>query len=111
MYGRLVQRCKNSLDCDFLYDSELCYECVDTRKSFNCMYSEKLQECIDTLFSFDMRNCQNCIFCANGRNLNYCIENKQYGKEEFEQKKAEIFSAHKNIEKSKEKYSALRSNQ
>ena len=110
MYGRLVQRCKNSLDCTFLYDSELCYECVDSRKAFNCMYSERLQECMNTLFSFDMRNCQNCIFCTNGRNLNYCIENKQCTKEEFEQKKAAILSTHKNIEKAKGKYSVLRSN-
>jgi hypothetical protein len=73
------------------------------------MYSEKLQECMDVLFSFDMRNCQNCIFCANGRNLNYCIENKQYSKEEFEQKKSEILSTHENIEKAKEKYALMRS--
>jgi hypothetical protein len=109
MYGRLVQRCKGSMDCDFLYDSELCYECMDTRKSFKCMYGERLQECIEVLFSFDMRNCQNCLFCINGRNLNYCIENKQCTKEEFERKKVEILSTYENIEKAKEKYSALRS--
>ncbi|PIR68935.1 hypothetical protein COX93_01040 [Candidatus Nomurabacteria bacterium CG_4_10_14_0_2_um_filter_30_12] len=109
MYGRLVQRCKNSLDCDFLYDSELCYECIDTVKSFKCMYGERLQECVDVLFSFDMRNCQNCILCTNGRNLTYCIENKRYTKEEYEQKKAEILSSHKNIQKTKEKYIEIRS--
>ena len=109
MYGRLIQRCKNSIDCDFLYDSELCYECIDVRKSFNCIYGERLEGCIDTLFSFDMRNCQNCIFCVNGRNLSYCIENKQCTKEEFEAKKAEILSSYENIEKAKKKYLEIRS--
>lgn len=108
MYGRLIQRCKNSIDCDFLYDSELCYECVDTRKSFKCMHSERLQECVDVLFSFDMRNCQNCIFCTNGRNINYCIENVQYSKEEYEKKKSEIFATHESVEKAKEKYKTIR---
>ena len=108
MYGRLIQRCKNSVDCNFLYDSELCYECVDTRKSFSCMYSEKLQECVNTLFSFDMRNCQNCIFCVNGRNLNYCIENKKYSKEEYEKKKNEILKSNESIKKAKELYKSMR---
>jgi hypothetical protein len=109
LYGRLVQRCKGSVDCAFLYDSELCYECVDTRKSFKCMYGERLQECVDVLFSFDMRNCQNCIFCTNGRNLNYCIENIQCTKEEFEKKKAEILANNESIEKAKKRYDLLRS--
>lgn len=109
MYGRLIQHCKNSVDCAFLYDSELCYECIDTRKSFKCMYSERLLECADVLFSFDMRNCQNCIFCINGRNLSYCIDNVQYTREEYEGKKAEIFSSYESLEEAKKKYAQLRS--
>jgi len=108
MYGRLIQSCKTSVDCAFLYESELCYECSDCRKCFSCMYSERLQDCIEVLFSFDMRNCQNCILCTNGRNLNYCIENAQYTKEEFEKKKAEILASHESIERTKEKYNQLR---
>lgn len=110
MYSRLIQRCKNSLDCNFLYDSELCYECIDTRKSFKCIFGERLQECVDVLFSFDMRNCQNCILCTNGRNLNYCIENKQYSKEEFEKKKAKIFSSYDRVEETKKRYLDLKNN-
>ena len=108
MYGRLIQNCKTSIDCAFLYESELCYECSDCRKCFKCLFSERLQDCIETLFSFDMRNCQNCILCSNGRNLNYCIENIQHTKEEFEKKKAEILASHKSLEEIKEKYNKLR---
>jgi len=108
LYGRLIMNCKNCVDCDFLYDSELCYECVDTRKSFKCLYGERLQECVDTLFSFDMRNCQNCIFCTNGRNLTYCIENKQVSREEFEKKKAEILKDYASIEAAKKKYQEIK---
>lgn len=108
MYGRLIQNCKTSNDCNFLYESELCYECSDCIKCFKCLYSERLQDCIEVLFSFDMRNCQNCIFCTNGRSLNYCIENVQHTKEDFEKKKAEIFSSYDSIEKAKEKYKKMR---
>ena len=108
LYGRLVQNCKNSMDCAFLYDSELCYECVDTRKSFKCVYGERLQECADVLFSFDMRNCQNCIFSTNLRNKSNCIENVQCTKEEFEKKKAEIFKDYASVEEAKRKYEKLR---
>lgn len=108
LYGRLIMGCKSSLDSAFLYYSELCYECTDIRKSFKCMYSEQLQDCIDVSFSFDMRNCQNCILCTNGRNLSYCIENVQHTKEEFEKKKSEIFASYESIEKAKEKYKELR---
>ncbi len=108
MYGRLIQRCKTSIDCTFLYDSELCYECSDCKKCFKCLFSERLQDCIEILFSFDMRNCQNCIFCTNGRNLNYCIENVQCTKEEFEKKKMEILASHESTEKAKKRYDELR---
>ncbi|MEK7140752.1 MAG: hypothetical protein AAB815_03130 [Patescibacteria group bacterium] len=108
MYGRLIQNCKTSLDCAFLYESELCYECSDCKKCFKCLFSERLQDCVDVLFSFDMRNCNNCIFCTNGRNLSNCIENVQYIKEEFEKKKAEILASYGSIEKAKEKYKTLR---
>jgi len=67
-----------------------------------------LQECVDVLFSFDMRNCQNCILCTNGRNLSYCIENKQCTREEYEKKKAEILKSYTLIKKTKERYMEIR---
>ncbi len=108
-YSRLLMKSKFVYDAVSTYESELCYECVDCKGSFKCLYSERLHECVDVLFSFDMRNCQNCIFCINGRNLSYCIENKQYSKEEFEKKKAEIFTDFNSIERAKKKYEELRS--
>lgn len=110
LYGRLVQRCKSVMDCNVIYDSELCYECVDTRNSFKCLYGERLQECMDVLFSFDMRNCQNCIFCSNGRNLKYCINNKQCTKEEYDKNRIEVLASYESIEKAKEKYKFLKGN-
>ena len=87
MYGRLVYRCKFTVDSDFIQDSELCYDCIDTRKSFKCMFSENCEASTDLLFCFDMRDCQNCIFSTNLRHKSYHIFNKPVSKEEYEAKK------------------------
>lgn len=108
MYSRLIFNSKHCLDVVSTYESELCYECIDCKKCFNCSFSERLQDCIDVHFSFDMRNSQNCLFSTNGRNMTYCIENKQYTKEEFEKKKAEIFASHESLETAKKRYLELR---
>ncbi|HEV7424140.1 MAG TPA: hypothetical protein VGO21_03035 [Candidatus Paceibacterota bacterium] len=110
MYSRLLQRCKGCVDCAFVYDSELCYECIDARKCFKCVYSEKCQESSDLLFCYNMRNSNNCIFCTNGRNVSNAILNVKYSKEEYEKKKSEILSSYENIEKAKKEYENLKSN-
>lgn len=110
LYGRLVQRCKGCVDCAFIYDSELCYECIDCRSCFKCMYSEQCQSSSDLLFCYNMRDSQNCILCTNGRHMSNSILNVKYSKEEFEKKKAEIFSSYENIEEAKKQYSELKQN-
>jgi hypothetical protein len=86
-YGRLIQRSKMSVDCAYLYDSELCYECVDCRQCFRCLFSEQCQTSSDLLFCYDMRDSQNCIFCTNGRHMSNAILNVRYDKETFEKRK------------------------
>jgi len=108
MYCRLVQRCKNTLDSNFIYDSELCYECNDINKCYKCFFSEQCQTSSDLLFCYNMRDSQNCIFCANGRHMTHAIYNKKCTKEEFEAKRKEIFSSYENIEKAKKEFEELK---
>lgn len=108
MYSRLIQRCKNCLDCSVIYDSELCYECLDSRECFKCLYCEQCQSSSDLIFCYNMRNSSNCIFCTNGRNMSNSIFNVKYSKEEFEKKKAEIFANYESIEKAKQEYAELK---
>lgn len=109
MYGRLVQHCKACVDCAFIYDSEKCYECIDGRKLYNCMFTEQCQSSTDLYFSYNCRDSTNAIFCTNGRHISYQIENKPCTKEEFEAKKAEIFSSHESLEEAKKKFEMLKS--
>ncbi len=109
MYSRLVQTCKGVIDCAFIHKSELCYECIDTRECFKCIYSEQCQSSTDLIFCYNMRNSNNCIFCTNGRNISNAIRNVKYTKEEFEKKKAEIFSSYESIEQAKKEFAELKS--
>jgi hypothetical protein len=109
MYSRLIQKCKGCVDNAFIHQSELCYECIDTRECFKCMYCEQCQSSTDLFFCYNVRNSNNCIFCVNGRNLSNAILNVKYSKEEFEAKKAEIFSSYENIEKAKKEFAELKS--
>jgi len=108
MYGRLVYRCKFVLDSAFTQDSELCYECIDVRKSYKCMFSENCEASADLLFCFDMRDCQNCIFSTNLRHKTYHIFSKPVSKEEFEAKKKEIFSSYENLEEAKKEFEKVK---
>ena len=56
---------------------EHCYDCQ------NCYYSTGLTEC---RFCYDCKGCSNCFMCVNLRQKSYCILNKQYSKEEYEEK-------------------------
>ncbi len=110
MYGRLIYRCKNTLDSSFAQDSELLYECVDVRQCFRTMFSERCEASSDLLFCFDCKDCQNCILSTNLRHKKYYIENQQYTKEEYEKRKNEILASYSSIQEAKKKFLELRSN-
>ncbi len=80
---------KQSRDCADCYlasvegGAELCYECVDSARIYNCQYCALLKDCTSCFYSYDLRNCSNCFLCWNLRNKNYCILNQQYTKEEY----------------------------
>jgi len=73
--------------------SELCYECasgggVYASKFLNfCMSNNPLGGAMHSTYleyCFATVTCNNCFGCANLRNKEYCILNKQYTKEEYE---------------------------
>jgi len=85
-YGYRVLGCKNSLDIAMCWYLEQSYDCLYCFKSYNLKYSFNSRDCMDSSFLYDCRNCQNCFMCWNLRNQKYCIQNKQYKKEEYEKK-------------------------
>ncbi len=92
---------QNNISCMDLYGtttSEISYENIDCKWSFKSYF---LINCVDCRNSIFLRNCINCEECILSSNLNwkkYFILNKQYSKEDYLERKKEIF---KNIEKNK----------
>ncbi len=83
-YCYRVVEVKDSYDVALSYNLQNSYDCVSCHDSFNLNFSETSKDCIDSYFLFDCRNCQNCFMSWNLRNKQYCIRNKQYTKEEYE---------------------------
>lgn len=84
-------KCKDVYDSSNMYEGpELSYMTLGVITTFNCHFclyaftSSDLWYC-DTCF-----NCSNCFGCAGLKNKKYCVFNKQYDKETYEQVVAKI---------------------
>lgn len=77
--------CKNCIDTLLLRASELCLQCTDCSKLYNCAYCQNCDNSSELMFCFDVKNSQNCFGCTGLNRKNYCIFNKQHSKEEYEQ--------------------------
>lgn len=89
-YSNWLQHCQNCIDCFHLNKSEQAYQCFFGDRLYNCQFLLKCFSSNDSNFSYDCRNIQNCTLCYNLRNKQYCFLNKQYSKEEYEKKVAEL---------------------
>ena len=79
-------------DGKYLYDSmggtfEWCYEVNHVGlKGSNCLFcSGVLNSTYNMYYSEWCHGCHDCFGCAGLRNKSYCVFNKQYSKEEYEQ--------------------------
>lgn len=85
---------KDTVDCDRIDKSELCYECVFGSHLYNCNYLFNCFTCSDCEFSFDLVNCRNCFLCAGLRNVEYRILNKAVPKEKYEEEIRKLKQTH-----------------
>jgi hypothetical protein len=94
------ENCKHLFSSKFIKDSlgtigygtksENLLEVVATGHSSNVIGSYWAENSNNVMYSFDVRNCQNCIGCDALKNGKYSIFNKEYAKEEYEELKEHI---------------------
>lgn len=93
-------------NCGYLYDSfhnnncydmtyaaqknELSYEMVDCSESFNCGWVGDSYNCLDSFYLFHCNNIKNSLGCVGLKNKQYCILNRQFSPEQYEQIKNQI---------------------
>lgn len=107
-YTTYVQRCRDIADCFFIFDSELCYECIDCYHGYNLLYSINTQNCSDSQFLFDSKSCKYCFGCINLNNKEYYIFNKPYSKDEYAAQLKELIATRESLEQAKEEIAKLK---
>ncbi|MFA6305676.1 MAG: hypothetical protein WC651_03020 [Candidatus Gracilibacteria bacterium] len=92
-----AENCKNSVhvwrnskfvyDCDTVgMDSELAYECINTAiNSYNNKFCNRCWTVSESFYSDDCDNSSNLFGCIGLNHKKYCILNKEYKKEEYEE--------------------------
>ncbi len=80
-------------DCLAIQSCELCYACVDTKKSFSCSYLHECIQCTNCSLCYDCQSCEHCFGSYNLRHKKYYIYNTQYSKKEYGEALQEIMPA------------------
>ncbi len=89
-YGYGFKKDRSCVDGFYNLHCELCYDCIDVHKSYDLKGSQDCINCSSSAFLRDCIGCQNC-FCSVGlRNKEYCFENQQLTKEEYQKRISEI---------------------
>jgi hypothetical protein len=107
-YTTYLQRCRDISDCFFIFDSELCYECIDCNHCYNLRYSQGCQNCSDSTLLFDCKACKDCFGCVNLRNKQYYIFNQPYSKEDYLAKIKTLTTSRELFEQARSDARALR---
>jgi hypothetical protein len=89
-YLRKTNSIKDSLDLYDCSEDELCYECVNVRKSYQAVFSVDCESCVNVWFSKDCTGCSDCVGCANLVNKSYHIFNEPFSKGDYEKKVKEL---------------------
>lgn len=84
MYGVGVKKCNDAIDVLHTHGSELLYECVDCRGSYNLKFSEDCENCHDSWFLKNCLGCRSCFGCVNLRHKEFYLFNKKVPKSEYE---------------------------
>jgi hypothetical protein len=83
MFSNLGVRIKDSMEINFSFDCELCYEIINCKNCYRVVYGCSLKDCRNSYFLQDCVNCSECILSCNLRNKTFCYKNKQLSEEEY----------------------------
>lgn len=87
MYSYFLNKNTDIMDCNYMINSTLCYECNQMENGYNVVMSEESQNISDAYFCYQLRGCDHCMFSNNLANKSYYLYNKPCTKEEFEEAK------------------------
>ena len=86
MFSYALWRSKDLVDCVYVADSELCYQCTDVQNGYNLKFCEHCANCSDSAFLFNCSGCRDCYLCAGISQQQYCFANEKLTREEYERR-------------------------
>lgn len=88
----IIEHARDCMDCSYLFGGcELCYETYYAWSSYKAVFCDFIKSCSDVWFCYDCFGTKNSFMCSNLRNKEYCIRNKQYTKQQYEEEMKKIF--------------------
>ena len=103
MYGYGFKKNISCVDGFYNLHCELCYDCIYVHHCYGLRGCQDCINCASSAFLKDCIGCQNCFLCIGLRDKQYCFENRQLTREEYETKMAPIdLGSHRQYQKCKE---------
>ena len=85
LYNRYNTYWSSCVDCYQADYCQTCYDCVKIDHCLGLFYCDNCINCSNSYYLFSCTNCHDCYNCSNLYNKSYCINNKQFSKEEYGQ--------------------------
>lgn len=85
-YGYGFKKNTSCVDGFYNLHCELCYDCVDIHSCYELRGCQDCIHCSSSAFLRDCIGCQHCFLCVGLREKEYCFENEQLNKEQYEEK-------------------------
>jgi len=108
-YGFWLVGCVDVADSSWVNGSELIYEGVNVRKSYNLRYVQNCENCTESAFLLDCRNVHKCFFCINLSNQEYCIFNKKCTPEDYNKFREDLAGDSGKYDECLRKFAAMKS--
>jgi hypothetical protein len=106
LYSKMILNSKDSCDDFVIIRSELTYECINGGDLYNSIFLLDCENTSDSWFCKHCIGCKHCFGSVNLHNKQYYFFNKQYSKEEYEEKiKALQIHKYSNLQKIKKEFS------
>ncbi|MDD5469916.1 MAG: hypothetical protein PHO92_03940 [Candidatus Peribacteraceae bacterium] len=79
------EKSRDCRDCNFCDNCEMQYNCCNLEKNYQNICGMFVWYCKDMLYCMNCLNSHHCFGCSGLKKHSYCILNRQYTKEEYEE--------------------------
>lgn len=108
LYSETTSSTRDSLDLFNCSKLELSYENIQCENSNRLLFSKYSDNCSDSWFLYECKNCTNCFACTNLRGRSNCFFNEQLTKEEYEKRVRELnLGSYKALQETKQRFDEL----